>query len=194
MLLVGSISASAIELTPETLTLELTGGCSIKRAISIKNTNSEDLLLEIETSVSPNSDGIDINYSVGSPFVVKAKKTLTVLMYINASMLLLPDQYIINTKFFGDFIEGTSNGKSEGGNGGKGVDQTVYIIEQNTPDYSPQENENPVKPSYVPDDESIPLEPEHGVPLAFFGLILGLLFVIFLLLFEYGRRKRYEKN
>ena len=96
-------SQSSLIITPLTLDISLVGGQTIDRGITIKNDGTADVTVSINTSVSPDSEGITITYSTTSLFVVKAKTTQQINMKINTSLYLAPGTYVITTNFYTDY-------------------------------------------------------------------------------------------
>ena len=103
LIIFSAIGAAGLKLAPEAVTLNLTGGCREVRAIKLKNTESRDISFTIDTIILPDCEGISVEYSINQPFVVNSGETVLMEMYINTSMLLLPQQYSITTIFNGEY-------------------------------------------------------------------------------------------
>ena len=88
--------------------IELTSGCSYTKNITVDNTLNKDLKVHISTEISPDGEGITITYHPTSPFVLKKKSNITIEMTIETSILLMPQQYIIETSFYEDYSYKTS--------------------------------------------------------------------------------------
>lgn len=92
-----TLISDAVEITPETIDIELTGGDFTSREITLSNTESYSIDCKISTMILPNGDGINITYSK-STFTIPPHTTYQVEMKINTSISLEPNLYSIETK------------------------------------------------------------------------------------------------
>lgn len=183
ILITTTVSAQDVVISPGTLELELVGGCSATKDIIVKNSGPTTINFEIETNVTPNSDGIDITYSTGPTFTLTSGKTIIIQMIIDTSMLLAPDTYVILTKFYGTSTSEPKPKKED-------IDSFYSPV-------IPQEEDEPVWAGGGPtEDEELPKPlpitaktPSIPTWLIFFVLaLIGLLIILLILL------KRKEDN
>ncbi len=91
---------ASITLSELSVELNITGGDCVTRNITIENTDSNPATISFETIITPDGDGIDISYSMDSPFIMQGKTKIILIMFVNTSFLLMPGVYEITTKFY----------------------------------------------------------------------------------------------
>ena len=96
ILLITSIS-SAVNISPETMELNLIGGDFITREIAILNSHSYYVGCKVSTVILPDGDGINVTYS-NSAFTIVPHTTFSLEIRINTSINLKPCVYTIETK------------------------------------------------------------------------------------------------
>lgn len=94
-----SNASASINISELTTELNITGGERITKNITIENTGSGSAAISFETTVAPDGDGINIIYSVGSPFTINGKQSLEITMFINTSINLMGGIYNITIKY-----------------------------------------------------------------------------------------------
>ena len=93
---------SSIIITPLTININLVGGETVEKQILITNDGTTTATIHINTAVLPDSNGIEITYSVPPSFILLAKSTQIITMSINTSFYLSPMSYTIETFFSGE--------------------------------------------------------------------------------------------
>ena len=177
--------ANEIDPNPKKITIDIYAGCSIQKNISIKYTGDGPCYCNISTQVLPDSIGIDISYYPSDTFIIPKKSTYGLIMIINTSMLLIPQEYTILTYF-----DCYSYEPQNGNGGGKTVDQTIYL--QPIP---------PIPPIITEQPEIIPFSPDEtieiGEPAKFlwypYFIIIIIIILLITLIYLYSKSKG-EKN
>lgn len=105
------VEGSEIDITPNKLVLYLVGGDIVARNITVDYGGSGIATLSIGTKIFPDGEGINVTYSVDSPFKIKSGGSVAIMVTINTSWAITPGVYIISLLFFGD-EEGTSKSKN----------------------------------------------------------------------------------
>jgi len=183
MMLTVNVSAS-ITLSELTTELNITGGDSVTRNIAIENTDGSPVTVSFETIVIPDGEGINITYSESSPLTLKGNEQLTVTMFINTSLLLMPGTYQITTKFYTEEPSPTP----------KTVHYSWYT---STPVLPTNETNETIPPIIPPEEnntnETIPVSPpaiESGFNWYLIGIPLAIISIFMLLFLLYKRRKK----
>ena len=88
---------SAVEIVPNIINVNVTGGDSITREIAISNSQSYSVGCKVSTVILPDGDGINVTYS-NSAFTIVSHTTFSLEIRINTSINLKPCAYTIETK------------------------------------------------------------------------------------------------
>jgi len=176
-----SVSASELEIYPETIEIDLVGGNSVQVNITINWSGSYSASCELTTYIEPDGEGINVAYSKNN-FTMVSNSENRIIMYISTSIALIPETYIITT-IVDVKMEKPSEKKEDG--------ESHWYPDDYLPDYNPPE---------LPDDEELDDKEEFNdtiyykadvkvIPFPFW--ILGIiLFVIMLLYITNKRRKK----
>ena len=89
---------------PESIEVNLTGGDTVIKNITVRWTGSDTVSCNISTNITSNcpgndSEGIYMTYSVDLPFDLLSKVDYIVEMTIKAALNIMPGTYIITTNF-----------------------------------------------------------------------------------------------
>ena len=118
----GIVHAGDIVVDPPDYNVDLIGGDTIIRPITITWTGEAAVVGFIETGIIPDGEGIDIVYSE-DPIILYPGVPNTIDMTIATAINLVPGDYVITTLVFTE-IEKVIEYRSSGGGGG-----TTYIYE-----------------------------------------------------------------
>ena len=151
---------------------QIVGGSSFTHNITLRNTAGKNIQIYFESSVNPDSNGINISYSENSPFTLYKGQTMNLSLYIRTSFYLAPLVYTVTTDFL---IPGEPAPRR----------RTVHI--------QPVIPDIPI-PTTPDEPEPIDIEPEPEPvvpaasddfplwPFVLFSLIIGILVTLFLIL------------
>lgn len=193
--LISTVQAENINVSPNTITVNLIGGDTITENVFVEYTGSGIVELNILTKIYPDGNGITVTYSIDSPFTIKPGELIIIEMTINTSMLLIPIQYNITTQFIR--IEGEEEQPS--GNGG--ISRLAYPAW-----WQPVQEEEKIKgdkggyelPQEPDGEDKEPLViygtvPKTGLIIKIFAIIgiLGIIMLTFLIL---SKRKKEDKE
>jgi len=195
-LIMPTVLADSITYDPSEYDVDLIAGCSYVREINVTNNYDNDMELKISTTIGPDGEGVNIEYSVSSPFTISANSMMCVKMFINTSMLLMPGSYKITTIFS---AEGESEPEEqEEKNKGK---KTTKGGRSSTPYVPPEPPEKPEKDE--PDNTPVPVpstwyyEPDDE-PCFFcqykWAAIIGMIASLFITLLILLSRRKKKKN
>ena len=144
LLLVTSLTVVANE------TIDIIAGDTTEVDFTINNENNKEVTCYLNTSILPNGTGINVTYSTGDTFKLSKHETIIVTMFVKTDMLLMPQNYTIQTSISFEEAEDT------GGSSGKSRGRTIYW--SGTTPSTPQENE-----TEEPDPPQEPTPPENNV-------------------------------
>lgn len=97
-LLSTSISIANLEIKPETVEVYLIGGDSIQINITVCWLDDCPVICKLTTYFEPDGEGINVTYSKNN-FIMIPYLENNIVMYINTSLLLMPNIYNITTRF-----------------------------------------------------------------------------------------------
>jgi len=164
----------------------LNGGETRTTEFIVTYTGSGNVECEITYEVLPNGDRIDITYSP-DVFTISANSQQTIVMTINASMLLQPDDYAITTKISGETSANSNNGYPSHRSGNIVIQAVDYDEEP--------EDDIPIDDSDITDDIIDEQPPKPMAPNNFMYFIcIGIIFFIIILLVCIKGKRRKEKN
>jgi len=97
-------AVNAVEITPKTIHINLTGGDIVFRNITISNSESYPVNCKLSTTMLPDDAGINVtykysNFNITSALQIPAHTSYQIEMRIKTSLALKPDSYTIKTKF-----------------------------------------------------------------------------------------------
>ena len=115
-----SVSGQEIQVDPEFIEVNLTGGDTITKSITVKWTGSNTIQCFISTNITSDcpgndSEGINVTYSEPSPFNLTHNVDYIVEMTIKVSPNLMPGIYIITTNFSCEAEEPPAENGDNGG-------------------------------------------------------------------------------
>jgi len=90
------VSATELEIYPETVEIDLVGGDFVQVNITVSWSGSYPANCELTTYIEPDGEGINITYSRNN-FTMEPSSDNNIMMFINASLALMPGTYIITT-------------------------------------------------------------------------------------------------
>lgn len=98
-----TLADDKLDVTPTSFTVNLVGGCTVTKDITVKWTGQHDVLCYITTNVTSNcpggnGEGINVTYSVDSPFTL-GQGISHVDIIIHAVANIMPGIYTITTLF-----------------------------------------------------------------------------------------------
>jgi hypothetical protein len=173
MLVATSMSSSTPTVTSLSTTINIVAGNNTYRNITIENDASTTAQISYTTSITPDSNGINISYSIPSPYTIKGNEHLIIKMLIDTSLALKPGTYEITTNFYTETPPATP---SRSVHYHWVAETPVPPINETTPpvDNTPEDNET-IIPLILPNDTS-------NVDNPFWIVLLGIVIVISLLL------------
>ena len=186
-----SVSATELEISPETIEIDLVGGNCVQVNITVNWTGSHSASCELATYIEPDGEGINITYSKNN-FTMTSNSENKIIMYINTSMLLMPGTYIITTNISVETEEQESSGEKDDSSKswGKAVQPTDPVIpeDEEPEDEEPEDEKDEFNDTiyYKADVEDTPICP----------FLIGLGVIIFAIIFLYlisKKRKEAEK-
>lgn len=179
LVLFATVSSASLSVSSLTTQIDVVAGSFITKEITVKNTDSVSREVFYVTQISPDGEGIDITHSLPSPFSIRRNSEITLKMYIDTSLLLVPGAYIITTEFSNSRQPQRENPVYY--NWSSGGSSVVY---NPTPEPTLPDDVPPIiPPEYLDEDLN-----QYILPLFLF--ILGLLIVLALLVFVTKRRKQ----
>jgi len=96
-----------LQINPDSFSIDLVGGDEITKETTVRLNDDNAGLCTISTKITPDGQGIHVNYSTTSPFVLKPDIDYKIKITVNASMNIMPGVYTITTNF--SCITGTPN-------------------------------------------------------------------------------------
>jgi len=188
ILLLPVISAQHIEISPNEITINLTGGNIITRNLTVRYIGKNTVPCYIHTIILPDDEGINVTYSIVSPFTAIPNTYYHVQMTINTSMLISPGTYTISTLFT---LEDTPF-QSGGGDG------TFSTTTDDDEEKSPPEDSKPDDIEKPDDEEPMPKNGDitkkiKANPLHWL-LIVSIFTILVVTLLILFKRRRKEKN
>lgn len=173
-------SATAVEIVPSIIEIDLIGGDSVIKEIRLTNTKSIPIECKLSTSILPNGEGINVSYS-DSDFIIPAFSTYIVEVNINTSICLSPDSYQIKT-----IMEFTCHEKTR---------TTVRYLPNNTfyleditePIIDEPDQAEPIPEDILPDDISIPVH--QPIDYTIYYICLSAILLLFTLLCLFKKKK-----
>ena len=91
-----SVSATELEVYPETVEIDLIGGDFVQVNITISWSGRYSASCELTTHIEPDGEGINVTYSKNN-FTMEPSSKNNIVMSINTSISLAPGTYIITT-------------------------------------------------------------------------------------------------
>jgi hypothetical protein len=189
-----SVSATELEVYPETVEIDLIGGDSVQVNMTISWSGSYSASCELTTCIEPDGEGINVTYSRNN-FTMEPNSENDIIVFINTSISLVPGIYNITTNVNAEMEEPPKGGDK--GNGGGGAHWSPGYIPLEPDDEGPMDEE--------PDDEEpIDEEPDGKEPedrlfpfwilcIIGFWMVLSIIIVIILLYLNSKRKKKAEK-
>ena len=191
------VSATELEIYPETVEIDLVGGDFVQVNITVSWSGSYPANCELTTYIEPDGEGINITYSRNN-FTMEPSSDNNIMMFINASLALMPGTYIITTDVNVEMQEQPSGGNGNGGNnphtsGGATIqdDDTVTEPDDEEPDDDEDEIVNVIYYTITPKDDL--KKPFLPMLVLILGLVVSLV-VLTLLYVIIRKRRRGEKN
>lgn len=182
------VSATELEIYPETVEIYLIGGDCVQVNITIGWSGSYSASCELTTYIEPDGEGINVTYSRNN-FTMEPSSDNDIIMFINASIALAPGTYIITTNVNVETQEQPSGGNGDKGGDDPHISQGTTIQDDDTvtePDDEEPDDEEEVNDTiYYKADVKV-------IPFPFW--ILGIaLFAIMLLYLIVKKKKKAEK-
>jgi len=181
-----SVLAADLEISPQTVELDLVGGDSVQVNITINWSGSYTASCELTTNIEPDGEGINVTYSRNN-FTMATNSENKIIMYINASLALMPGTYIITTNVDVEMEEQETKEK----------DKTYVPTDPDEPeDDEPEEDEpeDEEEPDDEEDEEPVDVDDEEledgQLPILW---IVGIILFVIMLLYLLKRRKNGEK-
>jgi len=196
LILIIAPTTMAVEITPETIDINLVGGNVTTKEIEIKNTESYSIKCKLSTIISPDDIGINVTYSK-SKFTIQPHSIYTLEMIINTSIMLEPNIYTINTTI--EFIDEKKTDDTQGDSSDDGSSSSDHtdipdVIIPDVTDDIPEEEEIPEDEEEIPDDNNITITPDktdkHDYSKTIFLIIIIVLALILTLIFVIKMKKR----
>jgi len=143
-------TADKIKITPDEYTLSLTAGDKLQKELIINWQGDQIVKATIQTKILPDGEGINISFSDKPIFLQPGQNKIT--MFINTSVALTPEQYIIKTTV--TVTETIQKNKDDNNNNQRNSkkqnyvpneetkDETGDIIEKNSTEINESEDEN----------------------------------------------------
>jgi len=187
-----SVSATELEVYPETVEIDLIGGDSVEVNVTISWSGRYSASCELTTHIEPDGEGINITYSRNN-FTIEPSSENDIVMFINTSLSLVPGTYIITTNVDVEMeVPPKEKDKGNGGGGGPHWSPGYYIpleLEDEEPEDEESEDEEEFNDTinYKADVKVIPF------PFWILGIALFAIFVIMLLYLISKKKKRAEK-
>lgn len=177
LLLLASTAQANFTIQNPTITIDLVAGSSITRNITFRYTGRSTQPLAVETTITPDGDGIEVTYS-DIPTTVSPNTDYTIKMKIVSSFYLKPGEYIITTKL----------SSSETPTGGEPAQRATIIVPHG-------ESGVEYYPTPPPDDPYNPPQPQSSPYKSGFNWLLAIaviIGVIITLLALFLRRRKHK--
>jgi len=173
MLVATSMSSATLTVTSLSTTINIVAGNNTYRNITIENDASTTAQISYTTSITPDSNGINISYSIPSPYTIKGNEHLIIKLLIDTSLALKPGTYEITTNFYTETPPATPT---------RSVhyhwvaEAPVPPINETTPPVIPPEDNETIPPLILPPGHT------QNVDNPFWLIILGIVIIISILL------------
>jgi hypothetical protein len=168
----------------------LNGGETRTTEFIVTYTGSGNAECRITYEILPNGDGINITYSP-NVFTISANSQQTIVMTINASMLLQPGDYAITTKISGETSASSgNNGYPSHRSGGNIVIIQAVDYDEEPGDDIPIPNDSDITDDIIDEHPPKPMAPNNFM----YFICIGIIFFIIILLVCIKGKRRQKKN
>lgn len=99
LLLFSGVASADIEINPSTIDLNLIGGDTVTKQITITWKGEVAVVGFIETTITPDGEGINVTYSE-DPVILYPNTPNTIDMTIATAINIIPSKYVITTQVF----------------------------------------------------------------------------------------------
>lgn len=186
-----SANNNDVWIDPDSFSLDVCAGCGFRKDVVLHYDIKTPFYLILDTEVYPDSEGVDVSYSISRKHLISEKDEFVVSIYVQTSMLLTPGTYLIVTEAGYQAVDGPF--KPSGGSGGYIFTPGEPVIVDPGDDNIPLIPVNPDNPDDLPYNPYLPSS-TTGSGFDILGswlvyVLISALIVTFLVLFIFRRRK-----
>jgi len=115
------VESSRLIVNPGTIEVDIIGGSNITKNITVR-WDGQECMCYLDTLIEPDTEGINVTYSLDSPFLIKSNTDYVIKMFIQTRVDIVPKVYTIKTDFHCNEDEkGQNNKQTSSGGSGKEV-------------------------------------------------------------------------